>query len=105
MDNFCCDKLASLFYRSERLRSLKLHGNSRINENGLVALAKIASLKELTITRFYEQELGTYNISNLFLDLFREQRPDIDLKLYESNFMIKLDREDVPVWEQKEEEN
>lgn len=102
MDNFCCDKLASLFYRSERLRILKLHGNSRITENGLVALAKISSLKELSVTRFYEQEGGTYNISNLFLDLFREQRPDIELKLYESNFLAKIDNEDIPSWEQKE---
>lgn len=104
MDNFCCDKLASLFYRSERLQCLKLHGNSRITENGLVALAKIASLKELSITRFYEEELRTYNISNLFLDLFREQRPDINLKLYESNFLAKLDKDDVPSWEQEDED-
>lgn len=104
MDNFCCDKLASLFYRSDRLKTLKLHGNCRITENGLVALAKISSLKELSITRFYQEHMRTYNISNLFLDLFREQRPDISLKLYESNFLSRVDTEDIPIWERKEED-
>lgn len=103
MDNFCCDKLASLFYRSTKFQDLKLHGNSRITENGLVALAKIRSLKKLSVTRFNCD--GAYNLSNLFLELFREYRPDVDLKVYESDFLTKIDSKDIPSWEQKDEDD
>ena len=99
MDNFCCDKLGSLFYRSENLKDLKFHGNRRVTDNGLVALAKLRSLKKLSITRFGSED-GTFNVSNLFLDLFRDYRPDIELKVYESNFLAKIDHDDIPPWEQ-----
>lgn len=98
MDNFCCDKLSSLFYRSNTLKSIKLHGNRRITENGLVALAKLESLKHLSITKYHTDD-GFYNISNLFIELFRLHRPDIDFKVYESNFLYKLDDQGIPIWE------
>lgn len=101
MDNFCCDKLASLFYTSNKLTELKLHGNRRITNNGLVALAKIRSLKHLTLTKF-SSEFGFYNLSNLMIELFKEQRPDIELKIYESNFLVKVDTKDVPSWDQED---
>lgn len=96
MDNFCCDKLASLFYRSEKFKVLKLHGNRRLTENGLVALAKIRSLKHLSVTKYHTDD-GFFNISNMFIDLFRAHRPDIELKVHESNFLYTIDQSEEPV--------